>query len=123
MKTAGLAPSTISKAAQVRACGAPEPPRCSGRSRENQSPSSMARTDRLKLSGRVTEEVAGSNTGGLRSASAKDSASGPSASRRISASTPRAVSTSIWANGPVPNRSLVSRNSKRLNSRSRRFAV
>jgi hypothetical protein len=77
----------------------------------------------LNDSGSVTEWVAGSNTGGFRSASVKDSASGPSANLRISASTPRAVSASICSNGPVPNRSLVSKNSKRLNSRSRRLAV
>ena len=123
MKAAGLAPRIISKAAQVSTCGAPKPPRCSGRSRRYHSPSSMALTDFLNDSGSVTEFVAGSKTGGLRSASTKDAATGPSASRRISASTPRAVSASICSNGPVPNRSLVSRNSKRLNSRSRRLAV
>ena len=83
----------------------------------------MALTDFLNDSGSVTECVAGSKTGGLRSASTKDAAIGPSASLRISASTPRAVSASICSNGPVPKRSLVSRNSKRLNSRSRRLAV
>ena len=123
MKTAGLAPRTISNAAHVSACGAPKPPRCSGRSRRYHSPSLSAWTDFLKLAGRVTECVAGSNTGGLRSASTKDAAIGPSASRRISASTPRAVPASICSNAPVPNRSLVSRNSNRLNSRSRRLAV
>ena len=47
--------------------------------------------DFLNDSGSVTECVAGSKTGGLRSASTKDAAIGPSASLRISASTPRAV--------------------------------
>jgi hypothetical protein len=42
----------------------------------------------------VTVPVAGSNTGGLRSASAKESASGPTASRFTSASTLCTVSVS-----------------------------
>ena len=46
----------------------------------------MARTDFLNDSGSVTECVLGSNTGGLRSPSANDSAIGPSASRAISPS-------------------------------------
>ena len=45
----------------------------------------MALTDFLNDSGSVTEFVAGSKTGGLRSASTKDAAIGPSASLRISA--------------------------------------
>ena len=49
----------------------------------------MARTDFLNDSGSVTVCVLGSNTGGLRSASANDSAIGPSASRAISPSISR----------------------------------
>ena len=60
----------------------------------SQPPSSSARTDFLNDSGSVTVCVLGSNTGGLRSASANDSAIGPSASLAISPSISRAVSTS-----------------------------
>ena len=48
----------------------------------------------LEASGIVTVAVAGSNTGGCRSASAKDSAIGPVASRFTSSRMPRAVSSS-----------------------------
>jgi len=58
-------------------------------------PASMtARTDCLNESGSATECVWGSNTGGLRSASTNDSATGPSASRLISVNISRAVSAS-----------------------------
>ena len=75
----------------------------------------------LNDSGMVTEKVSGSNTGGLRSASTNDAASGPLATFSSSVSTPRAVSASISANGPVPIRSPAPKTSKRLNSRSRRL--
>ena len=53
-----------------------------------------AAKDFLKPSGIATDAVAGSNTGGWRSASAKDSAIGPVASRFTSSRMPRAVSSS-----------------------------
>ena len=77
IQTAGLAPSTSSASAQPRDRGAPVPPRL-GRELE---PVPLGVDERavgpLERSGMRTEWVAGSKTGGLRSASANDSASGP----------------------------------------------
>src|SRR4051794_36548018 len=64
MKTAGLAPRIISKAAQRKLNGAPKPPSSSGTSRRHHSPALMASTDFLNDSGRVTGGGAGANTGG-----------------------------------------------------------
>src|SRR3954451_12147948 len=94
MWIAGLAPSTISAAAQLNERGSPGPPSSAGSGSRSQPASTYVRYDFLNDSGRVTVEVAGSKTGGLRSASANDSASGPSAIARISVSSDRAVSSS-----------------------------
>ena len=89
--------------AHCSARGIGMPPSSSARPTLSQPPSSSARIDFLKASGSVTVWVSGSNTGGLRSPSANDSAIGPSASRAISASISRAVSTSRSAYSPSPN--------------------
>ena len=94
IQTAGLAPRMSSATAQARVRGAPVPPSSAGRSRRNHSASMNALNDFLKLAGMVTSPVAGSNTGGLRSASANESASGPLASRLTSSRMLRAVSSS-----------------------------
>ena len=60
MNAAGLAPSSISAAAQRRVGGAPEPPRCSGRSSRQKPASISAANDFLNDSGIVTEHVLGS---------------------------------------------------------------
>ena len=87
--TAGLAPRMCSIRAHCSAVGIGMPPSSSSRPILSQPPSRMARTDFLNDSGSVTECVLGSNTGGLRSPSANDSAIGPSASRAISPSISR----------------------------------
>ena len=74
-------------------------------------------------SGSRTEWVCGSNTGGLRSESSSDSATGPEASRSTSVRIPRAVSSSTSSNGPVPRRSWMRSSSKRVNSMSRRLLL
>ncbi len=71
----------------------------------------------------VTVPVAGSNTGGLRSASAKESASGPTASRFTSASTLCIVSVSSSWYGGLPSTSCRRSTSNRLNSMSRRLLL
>ncbi len=76
-------------------------------------------TDFLNDSGSVTEWVFGSNTGGLRSPSTNDSAIGPSASRLISVSISRAVSTSRSLYSPWPNALSTPNTSNRLNTWSR----
>ena len=81
--------------AQCSDRGASVPPSSAGSSRRNHSASMNAWKDFLNASGIVTECVAGSKTGGLRSASANDSAMGPVASRLTSSRIPRAVSSSI----------------------------
>ena len=103
--------------------GAGVPPSSGDTERRHHSASISARYDFLKDSGRVTAPVAGSNTGGLRSPSANDSPTGPSASLLTSASMSRAVSSSISANGPVPRTSWRPSSSKRLNSMSRRLLL
>ena len=94
IQTAGLAPRMSSATDQARVRGAAIPPSSAGRSRRNHSASMNAANDFLKLSGIRTDAVPGSNTGGFRSASAKDSAIGPVASRFTSSRMPRAVSSS-----------------------------
>ena len=79
MNAAGCAPRTNSLIAHATIDGAGTPPTSSGRPMRNHSPCCHARNDFLNGSGRVTAWVSGSNVGGLRSLSAKDSASGPSA--------------------------------------------
>ena len=101
--TAGLAPSRCSCSAQTIALGIGMPPSSSSMPTLSQPPSMTARTDFLNDSGSATECVSGSNTGGLRSASTNDSATGPSASRLISASISRAVSASRSVYSPSPN--------------------
>jgi hypothetical protein len=71
----------------------------------------------------TAELVAGSNTGGLRSPSSKESASTPVASRLTSSRIVRATSSSTSAKGPVPRISRLPNTSNRLNSRSRRLLL
>ena len=75
--TAGLAPSTCSCSDHTIALGIGMPPSSSSMPTLSQPPSMSARTDFLNGSGSVTECVSGSNIGGLRSASANDSATAP----------------------------------------------
>ena len=86
--TAGLAPSRCSCSAHSSALGIGMPPSASSRPTLSQPASMTARTDFLKDSGSVTECVSGSKTGGLRSPSTNESATGPSASRLISSAFP-----------------------------------
>ncbi|SHW37935.1 Uncharacterised protein [Mycobacteroides abscessus subsp. abscessus] len=97
------------------------PPSSSWSPTRSQPASVMALTDFLKASGMATEWVSGSKTGGLRSPSANESASGPSARVRISARKVRAVSSSSSGNSSPPNTCWILKSSKRLNSRSRTF--
>lgn len=97
------------------------PPISSGRPRRQYSESMKAWYDFLKLAGTGAVLVSGSKTGGLRSASVKDSASSFSARRETSSRMLLAVSTSISANGPLPYSLSRPSTSKRLNSMSRRF--
>jgi len=92
--TAGLAPRISSATDQARERGTTVPPSSGGSSSRYHSASMNASKDFLNAAGTVTEWVAGSNTGGLRSASANDSATGPTASRLTSSRMPRAVSSS-----------------------------
>ena len=94
MYTAGFAPRMCSCSAQDSARGIGVPPSSSSIPSLSQPPSMTARTDFLNASGSVTVWVLGSKTGGLRSPSSKDSATGPSARRAISASISVAVSAS-----------------------------
>ena len=80
MCSAGFAPSTCSATAQTIVRGTIVPPSSGSVSMRHHSAPCSACQDFLNDSGSVTECVAGSNTGGLRSASANDAASGPSAS-------------------------------------------
>ena len=119
MYAAGLAPRMCSIRAHFSAEGIGIPPSSSSRPILSQPPSSRARTDFLKDSGIATEWVLGSNTGGLRSASANDSAIGPSASRAISPSISVAVSASRSAYAPCPSALSTPNTSNRLNTWSR----
>ncbi len=103
--------------------GTTVPPSSGGTDSRHHSASISARYDLLKDSGIVTSPVAGSKTGGLRSLSANESATGPSASLLTSASMSRAVSSSTSANGPVPRTSWRPSTSNRLNSMSRRLLL
>jgi hypothetical protein len=94
IQIAGLAPRTSSATAHSNERGTAVPPSSSGRPSRNHSASMNAWNDFLNDSGIVTEPVAGSKTGGLRSASENDSASGPVARRFTSSRMPRAVSSS-----------------------------
>ncbi len=107
--------------AQLSERGAWVPPSSAGRFSRYHSASMNARYDLRSDSGTRTELVAGSKTGGLRSASARDSASGPVASLSTSARMPRAVSSSRSAYGGLPSRSWRRSTSNRLNSMSRRL--
>ena len=117
--TAGLAPRMCSWIAHISALGIGVPPSASSIPTLSQPASCTARTDFLKASGSVTENVLGSKVGGLRSESANDSAIGPSASRLISASISRAVWASSSANWPSPKALSTANTSNRLNSWSR----
>ena len=121
--SAGLAPRMKLAIPHCSDRGAAVPPSSGDTDSRHHSASISARYDFLKDSGRVTAPVAGSNTGGLRSPSVNDSATGPSASLLTSASMSRAVSSSISANGPVPRTSWRPSSSKRLNSMSRRLLL
>ena len=77
----------------------------------------------LKPSGMRTEPVSGSNTGGCRSASANESATGPEASRFTSSRMPRAVSSSISGKYYDPSSSWRPSTSNRLNSMSLRLLL
>ena len=120
---AGLAPRMNSATAQFSDRGATVPPSSGGTASRHSSASISARNDFLNASGIVTVCVAGSNTGGLRSASAQDCATGPVASRSASASMSRATSSSTSANGPLPSSCWRSSTSNRLNSMSRRLLL
>ena len=74
IQTAGLAPRISSATDQASVRGTLVPPSSAGSSSRNHSASTKAWYDRLNPSGIRTECVAGSNTGGCRSASANDSA-------------------------------------------------
>ena len=114
--TAGLAPRMCSCSAHSSALGIGMPPSSSSRPTLSQPPSVTARTDFLNDSGKVTEWVLGSKTGGLRSPSTNESAIGPSASRAISASISRAVSASRSLYSPWPSALSTPNTSNRLNS-------
>ena len=117
--SAGLAPSTSSPSAQLKLEGA-------GRAAElghgaeapvlGVHPGCVALLERL---GQRSGVVFGSKTGGLRSASANDSARSSRASRSTSLRIDCAVSASTSANGPSPRTSSRLSTSKRLNSMSR----
>ena len=119
IQTAGLAPRMCSCSAHSSALGIGMPPRASSRPTLSQPASWTARTDFLNDSGSVTECVSGSKTGGLRSPSTNDSATGPSASRLISVSISWAVSTSRSLYSPWPNALSTPNTSNRLNTWSR----
>jgi hypothetical protein len=119
MYAAGFAPRTCSTRAHCSARGTGIPPSSSETPILSQPPSIRARIDFLKDSGSFTEWVLGSNTGGLRSESANDSAIGPSASRAISPSISVAVSASRSAYAPSPSALSTPSTSNRLNTWSR----
>ena len=123
MCTAGFAPRIISSAAQRSEAGTTVPSSSSGSCIRHHSASMYALNDFLNDSGSVAVCVCGSKTGGLRSESSSDSATGPDASRSTSARIPRAVSSSTSANGPCPSRSPTPRTSNRVNSVSRRLLL
>ncbi len=123
IQTAGLAPRISSATAQCSDRGASVPPSSAGSSSRNHSASTNAWKDFLNASGMRTDEVAGSNTGGLRSASAKESAMGPVASRLTSSRIPRAVSSSISGKRSEPSTSCRPSISNRLNSMSLRLLL
>ena len=123
IQAAGLAPRMNSATAQASDLGTTVPPSSGGTESRHHSASMSARNDLRNDSGIVTLPVAGSKTGGLRSASANDSATGPIASLLTSASMSRAVSSSTSANGPAPSSSWRPSTSKRLNSMSRRLLL
>ena len=123
IQIAGLAPRISSATAQCSDRGAWVPPSSAGSSRRNHSASMNAWKDFLNASGMRTDEVAGSNTGGLRSASANESAIGPVASRSTSARIPRAVSSSTSGKYSEPSTSWRRSTSNRLNSMSRRLLL
>ena len=123
IQAAGLAPRMKLAAAQASDLGTTVPPSSGGTESRHHSASISARNDFLKDSGMVTSPVAGSKTGGLRSPSTSDSATGPVASRLTSASMSRAVSSSTSAKGPAPRISWRPSTSNRLNSMSRRLLL
>ena len=116
IQIAGLAPRTCSCSAHSRALGTGTPPRTSSTPTLSQPPSMKARTDSLNDSGSVTVWVFGSNTGGLRSPSTNDAASGPSDSRAISPSISIAVSVSRSVKLPSPKALSTPKTSNRLNT-------
>src|ERR1700742_4249426 len=117
--TAGLAPSRCSCSAHSSALGNGVPPRASSIPTLSHPASWTARTDFWNDSGNVTECVAGSKTGGLRSPSTNEAATGPSASRLISFSISWAVSASTSPYSPWPNAWSTPNTSNRLNTWSR----
>ncbi len=123
IQAAGFAPRTKLATAQLTDLGTTVPPSSGGTDRRHHCASASARYDFLNDSGIVTLCVPGSKTGGLRSESAHDSATGPTARRSTSASMSRTVSSSTSANGPVPSSFWRSSTSKRLNSMSRRLLL
>ena len=120
IQTAGLEPRTSSATAQQRP-RRPVPPSSAGSERRYHSASMKARYDLRSDSGMRTELVCGSNTGGLRSASAKDSASGPAAIRSSSAEDAAGgFLVQVGVRG-LASRSWRRSTSNRLNSMSRRL--
>ena len=92
--TPGLAQNSISATAHVSGAGAGTPPISSAMPSRHHCASRTARTVSAISSDTEMLWVAGSNTGGLRSAATNDAATGPSASRATSPSIVRAVSVS-----------------------------
>src|SRR6478609_2959801 len=90
----GLAEKINSLTAQFSGGGAAMPPISSARPRRHHSASLIACTVLTNSGETLMECVAGSNTGGLWSAAAKDSAIGPSANRAASDKIVRTVSAS-----------------------------
>ena len=90
----GLAQMIISLTAQASGGGAGMPPISSARPNRHQPASLIACTVLTNSSGTLIVCSAGSKTGGLWSAKAKDSATGPSARRAASARIVRTVSAS-----------------------------
>ena len=119
MKMDGLAPTRNSLMAQVTIRGAATPPTAGSTPTSPQPPSCQTRTDATYSGGSVTSWVSGSNTGGVRSATENDAATGPSA--RAAAS--RSMVRTVWPSSSVlSSRSRISSSpntSNRTNSRSR----
>ena len=90
----GFALNSNSLIAHVSGAGAATPPTSSARPMRHHSASLTACTDFANSGGTEMVCLCGSNTGGLRSASANDSATGPSASLATSSSMVRTVSLS-----------------------------